>query len=625
VDNPPASNDPYRCVKLEWRASGPTTVLAGSTVQLGLYAVANACNTPTTDCPGTSLAVASIDALFSWNKTFLQLNPSTGPDPNPQDACVQPTACTACPIDTYNWSGTGGFSGWINDCTGDALNDPCTGGVPVNDGNARYLGFRGTNQICPDACATTAGLKISTIKFKAISGGTSQIALLPCFGVGSKTQVQSTIVVTDVQTTDVTKSLGPAITIIVTCDSHDDCNDNNACTTDTCNCTTPNCGGTCLHANNTNTCSDGLFCTVTDRCSGGVCVGTGSPCSGGTPYCDEARDQCVQCLTDAHCNTDGLACTVDTCFDNGSIKVCQRTPVNCNDNVACTTDACVEPTTACTHVANHAFCNPLNAFCSSAICDPVDGCILDHECISLDGNPCPNPASCNETTNTCGGCKQPTMVPAGARYLAVIPADQGSTPVALLVTGDCRNPNAVCVYRYVQSICSGGPNNGLNCNTDADCPKRCAGGTNNGNPCSTTNPDCPLGTCVGKCDAGTLGSTPYYKPSSAWGTAKVRGTQIRPGTTYMVHAECNFGGPTVLSSAANAATWRWGDIDGDTDVDAIDIAILINTFKGLLGAPAFEQANLWGCTPDSVINALDIAVDVDAWRGFAFPCDITCP
>ncbi|MFH1108688.1 MAG: hypothetical protein V1790_05770, partial [Planctomycetota bacterium] len=592
VDNPPASNDPYRCVKLEWRASGPTTVLAGSTVELGLYAVANSCSTPhdsnwrcvggaangitcTTDancricvggtnpgtectgdgwcsgggtcppggtctdlCPLTSLPVSSIDALFSWNKTFLQLNPSTIPNPNPQDACVQPTACTACPINTYNWSGTGGFSGWINDCTGDGLNVPCTppprpDGVPMNDGNARYLAFQGI-QDCPEACATTAGLKVSTIKFKAISGGTSQIALLPCFGEGSKTQVQTAIVVPGALTSDVTKSLGPAVTITVTCDSDDDCNDNNVCTNDSCNCTIPNCGGTCQHVNTTGPCDDGLFCTTNDLCSGGVCQGgaatcktctpggatTGKPCSvnaqcespgtctGAPSFCEETNDRCVECLSAADCN-DGVGNTVDTCVktcsggDNiGEVctviedcpgpggacesDFCENTPIDCNDNVACTVDVSDPVDGHCTNTPDDAFCNPTGSFCSSAVCDPVDDCVFDHECISTNGNPCPDPATCNEESRTCGGCEQPTAVGISCRYLAVTPADQGSTPVALVVAGDCGDPSGACVYRYVQSKCNGGANNGLDCLTDADCPKRCAGGLNPGSPCTTS-------------------------------------------------------------------------------------------------------------------------------------------
>jgi hypothetical protein len=460
---------------------------------------------------------------------------------------------------------------------------------------------------------------VTTIKFKAISGGTSQIAFLPCFGAGSKTQVQSPIVVIDVPTSDVTKSLGPAVTITVTCDSHDDCNDNNVCTNDSCNCTTPNCGGTCQHVNNTLTCNDGLFCTTNDRCASGVCQGGATPCA--PPLlCDEANDRCVQCLTVANCN-DGVGCTVDTCV-NGS---CQHAPVNCHENpdVACTTDTCNEPNGTCTHTPSNAFCNPTGLFCSSAVCDLVDDCVFEHECISTNGNPCLDPATCNEGSRTCGGCKQPTAVGIACRYLAVTPAPQGSTPIALRVIGECHDTQSACVARYVQSKCNGGANNGQNCLTDADCPKRCAGGLNNGNPC-TTNDDCPWGTCAGRCDAGTLGSTPFYKTASQWGTAMVRGAQIRPSADYLVETQCDFPG-VVLSAATSARTWKWGDIDGDGDVDGLDIVRLVDAFKGIFGDVTFEQVNIWGCTPDGVINALDITLDVDAFKGFAFPCGITCP
>ena len=101
--------------------------------------------------------------------------------------------------------------------------------------------------------------------------------------------------------------------------------------------------------------------------------------------------------------------------------------------------------------------------------------------------------------------------------------------MALLVTGDCSNPLASCVSRYVLSKCNGGSNHGLNCNTDADCPKLCVGGQFPGAVC-TIPTDCPQGECKGKCDTGTLGPTPYYKTTAQWGTAKVRGAQIRPDT-----------------------------------------------------------------------------------------------
>jgi len=216
------------------------------------------------------------------------------------------------------------------------------------------------------------------------------------------------------------------------------------------------------------------------------------------------------------------------------------------------------------------------------------------------------------------------MVSAGPRYLAVTPASQGSTRVALLVTGDCSNPVAACVYRYVQSKCNGGSNNGQNCDTDADCPKRCVGGQFPGVVCTIAT-DCPQGECAGICDAGTLGSTPFYKTTAQWGTAKVRGAQIRPETTYMVHAECNFPGGAVLSSAARVATWKWCDVDNNGIANALDVANLVNALKGSFGPNTFEQVNVWGCVPDDVINALDIAVCVDAVRGFAFPCSVTCP
>jgi hypothetical protein len=102
---------------------------------------------------------------------------------------------------------------------------------------------------------------------------------------------------------------------------------------------------------------------------------------------------------------------------------------------------------------------------------------------------------------------------------------------------------------------------------------------------------------------------------------------------YMVHAECEFPTGFVLSSPASPTTWKWGDIDGDGDVDALDIVYDVDAFKGRFANVTFEQANLWGntvsapCTPDATIDALDIVFAVDAFKGFAYPypCPVVCP
>ena len=293
-----------------------------------------------------------------------------------------------------------------------------------------------------------------------------------------------------------------------------------------------------------------------------------------------------------------------------------QTP-DCNDGNPCTNDACVNGT--CTHTP--VACDT-GLLCSAKVCDPLLGCVFDHECFRSNGNPCPDPATCDEATNTCGGCNQPTAVGIACRYLAVTPADQGSTPIALRVIGECHDTQSGCVARYVQSKCNGGANNGQNCLTDADCPRTCAGGTNPGNPC-TTDDDSAFGICAGKCDAGTLGSTPFYKTASQWGTAMVRGPQIRPSADYLVETQCNFPG-VVLSAAASARTWKWGDVDGSGIVDARDISKVVDAFKGYALTP-FEAVNIWPCTPDDTIDANDISKVVDAFKGVAFPCGITCP
>jgi hypothetical protein len=215
----------------------------------------------------------------------------------------------------------------------------------------------------------------------------------------------------------------------------------------------------------------------------------------------------------------------------------------------------------------------------------------------------------------------------GCRYLQAIPADQGSTPVAMVVIGDCNDSNSACVFSYVQSICEGGSNDGSDCNTDADCPRTCLGGTNNGDPCSADS-QCPVGTCKGHCESGTLGTQPFYKPAVDWGAVKIRGDQIRPETTYGIRADCNFGGTIVHSGASVATTWRWGEVDNNGNVNISDVATVVNAFKGISSPGiALEATNLTGasCHLDGSVNISDVAATVDAFKGFSFICPVTCP
>jgi hypothetical protein len=597
VEDVPAADDPYRCVRLEWRASGPANYYAGDTAGLSLYAVADGCNTPSLDCPTDGHAIEEIDVILDWDPAYLQLQPAATGDPNPADPCDNADCGVVCPPDEYNWLN----SVFPSDCGADSLNQPC-GAFPANDGDALYVAssYAACNgPTARAACASPAGLHVTTFQFKVLAmppGGTTPVAMTPCTGNFSKSKVRSRVPrPPGYQTSDVTKSLGPAVAVSVhpSCVNNAECTDSDPCTTDSC------VNGVCRHT--PLICPpDSDPCTV-DACVGGVCTHTPVSCGVGEVCYIELGGCYKPCATVADCN-DGIACTVDTC---------DTSPPPPIDGV-------------CHNTPNDALCDT-GLFCSVKRCDAELGCVFDGQCIpgNADGNPCPNPATCDEDTNTCGGCNPPAAVAAGSRYLAVTPASQGATPVALLVKGDCDDPAAACVYQYVQSKCNGGANNGQNCMTDVDCPKRCAGGLNPGAVC-TSSGDCVLGTCAGKCEAGTLGGTPFYKTASQWGTAKVRGAQIRPGADYLVEAQCDFPG-VVLSVATTARTWKWGDIDGDGDVDALDIAQIVDAFKARVGSVPFEQANIWGCAPDTFLDALDITEDVDAFKGVAFPCGITCP
>ncbi len=162
------------------------------------------------------------------------------------------------------------------------------------------------------------------------------------------------------------------------------CDDGNPCTDDTCAGT-----GSCAHHANTQACEDGNACTAQDACQDGACAGGGgktcddqNPCT--TDTC-EVKTGCVFVANGVACS-DGDVCTVgDTCSESVCVA---GMPLGCVDNNPCTDDTC-KPATGCTFSANSHACDDGNACsvgdtCKGSVCQPVSALPCD------DGNPCTN-------------------------------------------------------------------------------------------------------------------------------------------------------------------------------------------------------------------------------------------
>ncbi len=173
------------------------------------------------------------------------------------------------------------------------------------------------------------------------------------------------------------------------------CDDNNVCTSDTC------AKDVCTNTPNTAPCNDGTVCTLSDACDGkGKCLGSmplkcddGKVCT--TDSCDPLKG-CLNVNNTAPCD-DGLFCTIkDTCKDGTCSNVAPNT---CDDANVCTNDACDAVGKKCVSTNNTATCDDGDK------CTPADKCALG-KCVAGtaincdDGNPC-TLDSCDKTKGTC--------------------------------------------------------------------------------------------------------------------------------------------------------------------------------------------------------------------------------
>ena len=286
------------------------------------------------------------------------------------------------------------------------------------------------------------------------------------------------------------------------------CNDNVACTTDTCS------GATgCVYTPQNTLCADGDACTA-DTCSATTgCAFTAiAPCNDSNPCTTDSCDPASGCKYTATAGacSDGSACTVnDQCVQGACAAGVAKT---CNDGVACTTDSC-NATTGCVHTPSNGACDD-GKLCTANTCSATTGCVFTvSAAVCNDNNACTDDV-CSDAT----GCSNPTNV-------AI--CDDGN---ACTVADACKN--GVCLGGAAKACDDLNP-----CTTDACNPA--TGCTTSNVADGTTCP--PKLTCAtqASCSAGVcndnMNSLTYYARQVDGGSAYMMGHDafvVLPGPEY---------------------------------------------------------------------------------------------
>jgi len=253
-----------------------------------------------------------------------------------------------------------------------------------------------------------------------------------------------------------------------------DCDDANPCTNDLC---VPMAG--CSHANNSSPCSDGSLCTLNDTCVKGVCIpGKSVVCDDGNPCTADACDKAAGCSfkPSAGVCSDNNDCTTDDHCEGG--KCVATAALQCDDSNPCTKDSCL-PGGGCLHeTQDGAACSDGNACtvndtCSKGAC--AAGAPLDCD----DGNPC--------TDDSCTGNGKCVHAANSQGCDDQNPCTTGDTCSGGFCKGtgtlSCDDGN-VCTTDYCHPVSGcGHADNAVDCN--------------DGNAC-TTGDTCAAGTCAGK-------------------------------------------------------------------------------------------------------------------------------
>lgn len=122
-----------------------------------------------------------------------------------------------------------------------------------------------------------------------------------------------------------------------------------------------------------------------------------------------------------------------------------------------------------------------------------------------------------------------------------------------------------------------------------------------------------------------LQCTPHYRDWGPDGLIHVYGSEIIPGAAYSVEVlQCEGAPSTAGGGMLNLQTAKWGDVTAPYDPEggqpnALDIVGMIDRFKAVAGAPASIDVDLYPDLPDQSVDALDIVLGIDAYKGTAYP------
>ncbi len=340
-------------------------------------------------------------------------------------------------------------------------------------GPAQYQLSLGTSMACPFAAGTVALMvqarpDLGPADYRAALLGTAEGAAAPTAEDGN----------------GLIDSLAAVQTVLAdaACAADAECDDGNACTTDTC------APGGCVSAPAAGACDDGDPCTAVDTCTGGQCVGIGSiDCDDDNVCTDDACVSGIGCQSTPSVGVGGVAVPCDdgdpcTATDECAAGACVgQGALSCDDGNSCTDDTC-EPGVGCQSTPT----DPAAA----VACDDGDPCTLTDGCFAgaclgigvlpcVDSNPCAT-ASC----------------------VAGIGCQSSPSSGAACSDGDACTTADACV----DGNCVGGPapdcDDGNPCTADSCDPgsgcvsSPTAAACDDGDDC-TTDDTCLVGQCVG--------------------------------------------------------------------------------------------------------------------------------